>query len=86
MADKIKFLYGSTADINTPSSSNYPAVVRGQVYFAVDQLTSSAANGQIYFDVPVGTGTEAKRVLMSNRAAFATNASTAAYASTANRA
>ncbi len=86
MAEKIKFLYGSTADINDPSSSSYPAVVRGQVYFAVDQLTSSAANGQIYFDVPVGTATDARRVLMSNRVAFATNASTASFASTANRA
>lgn len=86
MAEKIKFLYGSTANINNPSNSSYPAVVRGQVYFAVDQLTSSAANGQIYFDVPVGTGTNAKRIIMSNKAAFATNASTASFASTANRA
>ena len=83
MADKIKFLYGSTADINNPSSSNYPAVVRGQVYFAVDSLTNSATNGQLYFDVPIGTGTQAKRILMNNRVAFATNASSALYASTA---
>ena len=83
MADKIKFWYGSTSDINTPSSSNYPAVVRGQVYFAVDQLTSNAENGQIYFDVPIGTGTQAKRIIMGNHVAFATNASTALYASTA---
>lgn len=91
MADKIKFLYGTIADISQSNSGNssYPQVTRGQVYFAIDSLTSSAVNGQIYFDVPIGTGTQAKRILMNDSVRFASTASfasTAGYASSANRA
>ena len=88
MADKIKFLYGSTADIDQANAGNssYPQPTRGQVYFAIDQLNANAVNGQIYFDVPIGTGTDVKRILMSNRVNYATNASTAEYAIAAAKA
>lgn len=85
MAEQIKFLYGSTADVNTPSSNNYPKLTRGQIYFAVDQFTSNAAYGQIYFDVPIGNS-DAKRILMSGKADFASTAGVALTAVTSTAA
>lgn len=85
MADKIKFLMGTISDITDTSSAHYPPVIGGRVYFSIDSLTSTATatQGRIYFDVPTNDG-RAKRILMNDRVSFATNASTASYASTAN--
>ena len=85
MADKIKFLMGTISDITDKTSAHYPPVIGGRVYFSIDSLTSTATatQGQIYFDVPTNDG-RAKRVLMNDRVSFATNASTASYADTAN--